>query len=126
MVPMSTVLSHSVMSEEGKLFPTILSYLRILYPEVNGPVVSLGWVSAHREFPLVEDGEGFRGDNISNNKFIILGAYVGRFENLSPSIARMNNPSPSLTTFYLDVEDHSVLGVNIISRLDNGASAGLI
>ena len=61
-----------------------------------------GWASARRSFPLGEDREKSIRGNLSDNSFSKLGAYAGRFDNLSPSIARTNNPSPSLTNVYLD------------------------
>ena len=67
-----------------------------------GPAVSFGWAPACRNFLLGEDGGGFSGGNLSINIFSKSGGYSGRFDNLIPSIARMNNPSPNLTNFYLD------------------------
>ena len=69
MSPESTVLAQSAIAEEGKLFPTILLHLRRLYPEVCGLAVSLGWVPAHRYFPLGEDGEVLSGGSLSINIF---------------------------------------------------------
>ena len=102
MAPASTVLAQSVIVEGDELFPAILQHLQILYPEVYVPVVSLGWEPACRDFCLVEDGEGLSGGSLSGNSFSKLGAYTGKFNHLSPSIARMNNPRPNLTHFYLD------------------------
>ena len=42
------------------------------------------------------------GGNISINKFIKIGTFASGFNNLSPSIARMNHLSPILTNVYLD------------------------
>ena len=64
--------------------------------------VSLVRVPARREFHLREDGVGLDGSSINNNRFSELGAYACRFNNLSPSTASMNNPSPKLTHAYLD------------------------
>ena len=54
------------------------------------------------EFSLREDGEGFSGGSLSINSFIKLCTYAGIFDNIIPSIVRMNNPIPSLTNVYLD------------------------
>ena len=102
MAPAYMVLDQSAIAEGGKLFPVIFSHLRILNPEVCGPAFSLGWFSYCREFPIGEEGEGLSGGNYSLNVFSKLGACADRFKNLSPSIARMNNHSPSLTNPYLD------------------------
>ena len=40
--PAFTVLAQSAVAEGGDLFPVLLAYLRRLYPEVYGPVVSMG------------------------------------------------------------------------------------
>ena len=96
--PASTVLAHSVVVEGGELFSEFLSNLRRLYPEVYGPAVSLGWVPERRKF-LLGEREGLSGST-SVNSFIKLGAYAGRFNHIN--LARMNNPSPNLTTVYLD------------------------
>ena len=102
MAPSSTVLIQSMIAEGGEIFPTILWDIQRLYPEVYSPVVSLGSAPAHREFPLREDGEGLSSGNLSINTFSKFGTYAGRFDNLGLIIARVNNPSPSLTNVYLD------------------------
>ena len=61
-----------------------------------GPAVSLFQAPACTEFPLREDGEGLSGGNLSDNSFSKLGTYAGIFDNLSPSIASMNNPIPNV------------------------------
>ena len=99
--PTSTVLTQPVVAEGGEIFWAIVSHLRRLYPEVYGPAVSLGRVPERREF-LLREGGIFSIGNSSVTKFSKLGAYTGIFNNLSPSIARMRNTSPSLTNFYLD------------------------
>ena len=101
-MPVSMVLAQSAITEGGELFPTILLYLWRLYIDVYSPVDLLVWAPAHREFPLGKDGEGLRGGNLSINGFSKLGTYTGRLDIFSPTIARMNNYSPSLTNFYLD------------------------
>ena len=53
-------------------------------------------------FSTLKNGEGLSGNNLIINSFSKLGSYAGIFDNLSPSISRMNNPSPSLTHVYLD------------------------
>ena len=105
--PAFTVLAQSTISEGDEPFPACLKHLRRLYPEVYGPLVfpteaSFGWAPACREFNLGEDGVRLDGDSISKNRFIELGAYAGRFKNLSPITSGTNNPIPNLTTAYLD------------------------
>ena len=75
----STVLIHSSIAEGDHVFPEILLHLRRLYPEVYGPVVSLGSSPVLREFPLGEDGEVLSNVNLSVNSFSKLGTYVGIF-----------------------------------------------
>ena len=99
-VPASTALTQSAVVEGEKLFTSILYNLRRLYPEVYGPAVSLGWAPERREFSL-EEGKGL-SDGTSVTILSKLGAYTGRFNNLSPCIARMNNHIPSLTNVYLN------------------------
>ena len=53
-------------------------------------------------FSTLKNGEGLSGNNLIINSFSKLGSYAGIFDNLSPSISRMNNPSPSLDHVYLD------------------------
>ena len=65
------------------------------------PVVSFGRAPNRREFPLGE-GERLSGGTSSVTRFIKLDSYAGRFNNHSPSISQMNNPSHSLTIVYLD------------------------
>ena len=67
-----------------------------------GPTVSLGWAPARRYFHLGYYGEGLSGGNIIINIFSDLGAYAGKFKNLSPITGIMNNPSPNVTRVYLD------------------------
>ena len=67
-----------------------------------GPAVSLFQAPACTEFPLREDGEGLSGGNLSDNSFSKLGTYAGIFDNLSPSIASMNNPILIIPYVYLD------------------------
>ena len=61
----------------------------------------MGRAPAHREFHLGEDGEGLSGGDLIINIFSELGVYAGRFKNITPSTARMNNPSPNLTNVYV-------------------------
>ena len=72
MAPVSTVLTQSVVAEGEELFPETLYNTRILYPEVYGPTVSLGWEPECREF-LIGEGEGLSGSN-SVTRFSRLGA----------------------------------------------------
>ena len=56
-------------------------------------------LSAWSQGLLDRRGRGLNGGT-SVHSSIKLGAYAGRFTNLN--LAEMNNPSPNLTTFYLD------------------------
>ena len=94
------VLVESIIEEGEKLFPAILAHLRRLYTEVSGPAVSLGQAPALRESPIGKHGEVLSGFSI--NIISKLGAYAGRFDSLSPSIAIMNNPIPIIPYVYLD------------------------
>ena len=87
-----------MVAEGDELFLTLLAHLKRLYPEVYGPVVATGWTPEHRELNIGEV-EGLSG-RTSVHSSIKLGAYAGRFTNLS--LAEVNNPSPNLTTVYLD------------------------
>ena len=49
---------------------------------------------------LIKYGVGLGGGTLKNSSD--LGAYTGRFNNIGPSTARMNNPSLNLTNAYLD------------------------
>ena len=62
-----------------------------------GSAFSLGWAPARREVPLGEEEGILSGVNSSVTSFSKLGSYAGIFNNLNPSIARMNNPSHNLT-----------------------------
>ena len=93
-----TVLTKSAVSEGDELLPSLLVHLRRHYPEVYGPAVVLSRAPECRELQIGE-GEGL---NFGTSVYISikLGAYAGRFTNLS--LAGMNNPSPNLRTVYLD------------------------
>ena len=97
MAPASTLLAQSAVAEGGELFPALLAYPRRIYPEVYGPVVSMGREPERREFEI-EEGGGLSGGTSINS--IKVGAYAGRFNHLN--LAEMNKPSPNLTTVYLD------------------------
>ena len=86
--PASTILAQSAIVEGDKTFPEIIQHLRRMYPEVYGTVVSLGWAPARSDLPLRETGAGLSSVNLVNNRFSKLGAYIGRFNNFSPSTAR--------------------------------------
>ena len=90
--PKSTVFAQSAIAEQDELFPEILKHLRRLYPEVYGPAVSLGWAPAFRHFHLGYYGAGLSGGNLLNNRFSELGACAGRFNHISSSTSRINNP----------------------------------
>ena len=97
--PASTVLVQYAVSEGDDLLAALLAHLRRQYPEVYG--LGLDTARAHecREIILGE-GKGMSGVNSSVNSSIKLGAYTGRLDNLN--LAGINNPSPNLTTVYLD------------------------
>ena len=97
--PASTVLVQSAIAEEDDLFPALLSHLRRRYPELYGLGRDTARAHERRELILGEGG-GFSGGNSSVNSSIQLGAYVGRLANLH--LAGNINPSPNLTTVYLD------------------------
>ena len=96
--PASTVLSQSAVAEGDELFTALLVHLRRHYPEVYSSAMATGRVPDHREIQIGE-GEGLSG-RTSVHSGIKLSAYAGRFTNIS--LAGMNNPSPNLTTVYLD------------------------
>ena len=98
MTPASTVLAQSEVAEGDELFLELLGHLRRRYPEVYGSAVATCQAPERREIQIGE-GEGLSGGT-SVHSSIKLGAYTGRFINLS--LAGMNNPSPNLTTVYLD------------------------
>ena len=64
--------------------------------------VGLGRDPANRDVHLGEDGVGLGIGNLTNDEFSDLGTYVGRFNNLIPSTARINNLGSNLTNAYLD------------------------
>ena len=95
--PAFTVLTQSVVAEGGELFPDLLGHLRRHYPEVYGSAVATAWAPERRELHIGEGAVLSSGTSVHIS--IKLGAYAGRFINLS--LAGMNNPSPNLTTVYL-------------------------
>ena len=97
--PVSTVLAQSAVAEGGELFPALLAHLRRRYPDVYDPTVDTSRAPEHRELQI-GDGEGLRSGNSSVNSSIKLGAYTGRLANIN--LSGINNPSPNLTTVYLD------------------------
>ena len=99
MAPASIVIAQSAVSEGDELFPALMSHLRRRYPEVYGSAVGTCWAPECREIQIGE-GEGLSGGNYSVHSGIKLGAYAGRLDNLN--LSGMNNPSPNLTTVYLD------------------------
>ena len=96
--PASTVLAQSAGEEVVELFPAILAHLRRRNPEVYGPAVATGWAPELKDLQIREGG-GLSG-GISVHSSIKLGAYAGRFINLS--LAGINIPIPNLTTVYLN------------------------
>ena len=95
----STFLVQSVVAEGGELFLALLSHLRRRYPEVYGLGVNMAWAHDRREI-YIREGGGFSAGNSSINISIKLGGYAGRLANLN--LAGIINPSPNLTTVYLD------------------------
>ena len=89
-----------MVAEGDELFLEIIYHLRRLYTEVYSPAVSLSRAPERREFPLGE-GEILSGGTSSVTIIGKLGAYAGRFNNISPSLAGTNKPSLSLTNAYL-------------------------
>ena len=90
MAPMSTVLTQSAVSEGDEIFTEILSHIKIIYPEVYGPAASLVWAPERREFMLGE-GVGFSGGTSSATSISKVGAYAGKFKNLSPRLSEITN-----------------------------------
>ena len=97
--PASTALAQSAVADGGELFLALLAHFRRRYPEVYGSAVGTCRAPERREIQIGE-GEGLSGGKYSVHSSIKLGAYAGRLANLN--LARMNNPSPNLTTVYLD------------------------
>ena len=62
----------------------------------------LGGAPARREFQPQENGLGLGGGSLIKSSISEVGAYTGRFNNLSPITYRINNPSPNLTTALRD------------------------
>ena len=80
------------------MFPALLARLRRQYPEVYGLVVDTARAHERRELILVWGG-GLSGST-SLNISLKLGAYAGRLASLH--LTGNINPSPNLTTVYLD------------------------
>ena len=99
MAPAYTVFVQSVVAEGGDLFPALLAYLRRQYTEVYGLAVDTDRTPERREL-LLGEGGGLSGIPSSVTSSLKLDAYAGRFDNLH--LAGINNPSPNLTTVYLD------------------------
>ena len=77
----------------------LLSHLRRQYPEVYGFGPVTDWAPESGETPIGAGGE-LSGGNSSVNSSLNLGPYTGRLDNLN--LAGISNPSPNLTTVYLD------------------------
>ena len=99
MAPASTVLIPSAVAEGEDLFGVLLVHLRRRYPEVYGLGVDTAREPERRDTPT-RAGEGITG-TLSVTSSLNLGAYAGRLDNLN--LAGINNPSPNLTTTYLDI-----------------------
>ena len=95
----STVISQSAVAEGGEIFLALLAHLRRRYPEVYGSTLGMCRSPERRDIQIGEGG-GLSGGNSIVQSSIKLGAYEGRLANLD--LAGMNNPSPNLTTVYLD------------------------
>ena len=97
--PAYTVLVPSAVAEGEDLFGVLLTHLRRGYPEVYGLEDNTAQAPERREIQS-RVGEGMSGGNLSVNSSLNLGAYAGRLDHLN--LAGINNPSPNLTTVYLD------------------------
>ena len=97
--PASTVIAQSAVAEGNELFLALLAHLRRQYPEVYALAVDTTRSHDRREL-LIGDGEELSGGTSSVNSSIKLGAYAGRLDNIN--LAGITNPSPNLTTVYLD------------------------
>ena len=95
----STVLAQFAVAEGGDPFLALLVHLRRRYPEVYGSAVGTSRAPECRKIQIGE-GEVLSGGNSSIHINIKLGAYSGRLANLN--LAGINNPSPNLTTVYVD------------------------
>ena len=89
---------QSAVAEGDDLFAALLAHLRRQYPEVYGLGENTDRAPELRE-TLLRAGEGMSGGT-SVNSSLNLGDYAGRLDNLN--LAGINNPSPNLTTVYLD------------------------
>ena len=94
----STVLVPSAVAEGDDLFLALLVHLRRQYPEVYGLGGNTARAHECKDTPLGA-GEGMSGVNSVNSSFKLV-AYAGRLDNLN--LAGINNPSPNLTTVYID------------------------
>ena len=94
----STVLVPSAVTEGDDLFPVIIVHLRRQYPEVYGLGGNTARAHEHRD-SLIRAGEGMSGVNSANSSFKLV-AYAGKLDHLN--LAGINNPSPNLTTVYID------------------------
>ena len=99
MAPASTVLVPLAVADGEDLFWALLAHLRRRYPEVYGLGDNLARAPELREIQI-RAGEGLSGGSLSVTSTLNLGAYAGRLDNLN--LAEINNPSPNLTTTYLD------------------------
>ena len=81
------------------MFAALLAYLRRRYPKVYGLEHNTARAHERREIQI-RAGEEMSGGNLSVTSSLNLGAYAGRLNNIN--IAEINNPSPNLTTVYLD------------------------
>ena len=93
-VPASTVLAQSPIAEGSELFTALLAHLSRGYTEVYGSTEVMGRAPERREIQIGEGGVLSGGNSVHSR--IKLGAYTGRFTNIS--LEEMNNPSSNLTT----------------------------
>ena len=111
--PVSMFLVHSATVDGDELFPASYRNLRKLYPGAYAPST----LGPGPDYPVALTGQAHeRGDSqhgdqggeglgklIIDNSFSDLGtADLGRISNIFPSVARMNNLIPNLTTAYFN------------------------
>ena len=110
--PASTVLVQSAVVDGDELFPDFYRHLQKIYPGAYAPSTLVPWTdypvapnvqaSNSGEYQLGEDG-GERLCRLINIIFSDLGTSdLGTIRNLRPSVSRMNNLSPNVTTDYFN------------------------
>ena len=99
MAPASTVLDQSAVPEGDELLLGLLAHLRRQYYEVYGSPEGTSRAHERRDIHIRE-GRGLSHGNSSVLSGTKIGAYAGRLANIN--LSEINNPSPNLTTVYLD------------------------